>query len=264
MAGSQNASPLNKFYWLQADTSGISGAPSTTRWTLYNRCEVSGGDNVHCTKTTAAYPFDPVRNFGTSTGVPSALADHRKTYYYETRFAFAFYLIAIFFDFFAFVFSFVGIPSRLGSGLSALSDILAFVFSAAASALITACYVKAKNAFKDDGHSAKLGVKMFAFTWTVVFLHILCFFFSCCACAGRKKSYGSDDAYYSSSAVGGFSGTSLRRNRSEKEIGSTPAQKRGFFHVKRKDTEYDSESQQPVIGSAAQNDASSFERSSPL
>lgn len=69
LGGSQGHNPLNKFYFLEADTSQISGAAPATRWTFWNACSVTNGLDM-CPGVHPAYPFDPPRNFGTSNGVP--------------------------------------------------------------------------------------------------------------------------------------------------------------------------------------------------
>ena len=71
LAGAVNATPVNLVYFLEADTSDIPGAPSAARWTLWNLCGVSGdGLDQDCRPVSAAYPFDPPNNFGTTDGVP--------------------------------------------------------------------------------------------------------------------------------------------------------------------------------------------------
>ena len=69
IGGGVNKNPTNQFYFLQAATTGIPGAAATTRWTFWNACSVTNGRNA-CPKVHPAYPFDPPRNFGTTTGVP--------------------------------------------------------------------------------------------------------------------------------------------------------------------------------------------------
>ncbi|KAF4943056.1 hypothetical protein F66182_18875, partial [Fusarium sp. NRRL 66182] len=73
LAGVNNHVPLNEIYFLQADTSNLPGAPSTSRWTFWNICSVSDGDS-QCGSVHPDFPFDPPssRNFGTTTNVPGA------------------------------------------------------------------------------------------------------------------------------------------------------------------------------------------------
>ena len=71
LAGSNNSTPLNEVYFLQAETGNIPGAPALSRWTFWNLCGVTNGKN-NCGKTHADFPFDPPshRNFGTTDNVP--------------------------------------------------------------------------------------------------------------------------------------------------------------------------------------------------
>lgn len=70
LAGVTNTVPLRDVYFLQADTSGITGAPALSRWTFWSVCGVNNGHNA-CDDTHPAYPLDPQRNFGTKDGVPA-------------------------------------------------------------------------------------------------------------------------------------------------------------------------------------------------
>lgn len=71
LGGTRNTTPLNQIYFLQTDTSNISGAPTTSRWTFWNLCSVTNGKNV-CGKSHPDFPFDPpsTSNFGTEDNVP--------------------------------------------------------------------------------------------------------------------------------------------------------------------------------------------------
>ena len=69
LGGSIGKNPTNRFYYLEADTSGIPGAAPLTRWTTWNACGVTNGRDL-CQGVHPAFPFDPPRNFGTSTGIP--------------------------------------------------------------------------------------------------------------------------------------------------------------------------------------------------
>jgi hypothetical protein len=72
LAGAVGGTPLDMVYFLQADTSGIPGAMSQSRWTLWNICGVSAnGLNTNCGPVKPAYPFDPQSNFAGTKNVPS-------------------------------------------------------------------------------------------------------------------------------------------------------------------------------------------------
>lgn len=141
LGGAVNGSPVNKFYFLQADTGSIPGAPSVSRWTFWNICDGSSGlDNCSGTgygKVSPARPFDPPssRNFGTTTGIPAAFVNTHY-YYYLTRFMFAFALISLFFGACALFTGMLALCTRLGAYLSGLLTTLAFIFQALTAALM--------------------------------------------------------------------------------------------------------------------------------
>ncbi|KAG5362154.1 SUR7 family protein [Yarrowia sp. C11] len=184
LAGARDSAPLNNFYWMEASTSSIPGAPDTTRWTTYNYCGVADGKNADCSPNKADFPFDPVRNFGTEEGVPEEFIGTNK-WYYLTRFAWPFYIISLFFTVLTLFVSVFSLCSRLGSALALTLNGVSVFFWTIASGLSTACFAQAKGHFSD----AKLGTKMFAFIWTTEFILLLTlFFFGFACCAGKKSS----------------------------------------------------------------------------
>lgn len=222
---------MNKFYWFEFDTNEISDSlPNPVRWTPYNYCGVQDGNNFNCTGTSAAFPFKPQEAFGTTNGIPSDIIENESTYFYLTRIAYAFYIISAVFLFVTFLFSFLACCSRLGGALGAFISFITFLFIAAASSMITANYVMAKNAFADEGVRAKLGVKMFAFTWTVVACSLLSFILLCFTCTRGRRGRQESAIGESSSA------RPLNRESSfERIYDDKPARTgRGFFHVSRK------------------------------
>jgi SUR7/PalI family len=246
LGGTKESTPLNEFYWLQADTSHIPGAPAESRWTLYGVCGVSSdGKNINCTKNTADFAFQPDVTYHTTTGVPQDFINNHDTYYFLTRFAYPFYIIGLFFTVVTFILTFFGLRYRLGAALAATSTFIAFLFVITASCLVTAAYTMARNKFSNG---ASLGVKMFAFTWTSTALLLLVFIFGCITCCAGRDRTGTS---------GGFGGPLARESSFEK----TGSRRRGFFNVGSKKANENSffaenESQNPVIG----NEASSFDR----
>eukprot|EP01099_Mayorella_cantabrigiensis_P006459 TRINITY_DN5416_c0_g1_i1.p2 TRINITY_DN5416_c0_g1~~TRINITY_DN5416_c0_g1_i1.p2 ORF type:complete len:178 (-),score=11.31 TRINITY_DN5416_c0_g1_i1:515-1048(-) len=103
LAGAVDGAPVNKWYLLEADTSGIPGAPPVSRWSYWNVCGVDGSTTVcgdeNYSDVHPAFPLDPSshRNFDTDVGVPQDFIDHHGFYFLMTRFMFAFSLIALFF-----------------------------------------------------------------------------------------------------------------------------------------------------------------------
>ena len=135
-------SPLNKVYFLQADTSGISSTsgtpvPNPARWTYFAICGVHNGNNAKCGKVSAATPFDPVKNFGTKINVPQGLIDHPSQYYYLSRVMWAFYIMALFFAVVALLLSVFAMCSRLAAKFTGLVTIIATVMQAVTASLMT-------------------------------------------------------------------------------------------------------------------------------
>jgi hypothetical protein len=138
LTGAVNSSPLDHFYFLEASTSGITGARNPSRWTFFAICGVdpSTGHNTNCGAVVPALPFDPPRNFGTQRGVPQQFIGTHQ-YYYLSRFMFAFYLIALVFGAFALLTGLLALVSRLGGYLSSMTTSIALFFQTLAATLMT-------------------------------------------------------------------------------------------------------------------------------
>ena len=140
LAGAIDSSPVNAWYFLQADTSSIQGAPPVSRWTFWNICDGSKGAN-DCSaqgigKIKPARPFDPPRNFGTTQGVPDGFVG-AKTYYYLSRVMFASALISLFFGACALFTGLLALCTKIGAYISGLLTTIAFFFQAVTAALMT-------------------------------------------------------------------------------------------------------------------------------
>ena len=72
LSGGIQSSPINKFYFLEAATTGIPNARNPSRWSFFAICgrDPSTGLNANCGASVPALPFDPPRNFGTTDNVP--------------------------------------------------------------------------------------------------------------------------------------------------------------------------------------------------
>ncbi|KAF8536567.1 actin cortical patch SUR7/pH-response regulator pali, partial [Trichophaea hybrida] len=167
LAGSRDVNSLNPIFFLQADTSGIPGAPDgICHWTLYNFCSSTpDGLNTACRPNTAAYPLDPVRNFGTTQGVPQDFVNHSRKYFYLSRFLFAFYIIDLFFSLSALLLGFWAVVGRYGGYLAAALVGTAWFCSAFNATVMTAVYTMGQNAWRREGRFARVGVKAMGFTW---------------------------------------------------------------------------------------------------
>lgn len=214
LAGAVDGNPVNKFYFLQADTSNIANAPAVSRWTYWNVCAVQNGRDV-CggsgySNVIPARPLDPPRNFNTINGVPAQFIN---THYYflMTRFMFAFMLISLFFAVCALFTGLLALCSRIGSYLSGLLTTLAFVFQALNAALMTAAYVKGRNAFRSNGMAASIGNYAFGFEWAAfacLFLSTILF------CLGGSSKDKTDYAASKTSSRRGFFGRGSKSTRS--------------------------------------------------
>lgn len=69
LSGVTNSTPLNKTYFLQANTGSISGARPISRWTYFYIC---GADNQDCGSPVPALPFGYAWN-SNPTGAPADL-----------------------------------------------------------------------------------------------------------------------------------------------------------------------------------------------
>lgn len=153
LGGAVDHNPTNRFYFLQADTSGIAGAGPLTRWTFWNACGVDNGRNS-CPKVHPAYPLDPARNFdGPDDGIPQQFIEYdvhippheglltvnsnRKRYYYLTRFMFPFVLIGLFFAVCSLFLGVLALCSRIGSFLSSALCSVALLFQSLTVSLMT-------------------------------------------------------------------------------------------------------------------------------
>jgi len=72
LSGVKDTTPLNKTYFLQADTSGISGARPISQWTYFYVC---GADNKDCGDAVPALSLGNAWGKDkNAAGVPGALA----------------------------------------------------------------------------------------------------------------------------------------------------------------------------------------------
>lgn len=190
LAGATESSPLNRFYWIEADTSGIPGAPSTTRWTNYNYCHVSHGHNTMCSKNKADFAFQPSVTFDTRTGVPEAFYHHHDVYFYLSRFAYPFYLIGLVFTFVTFINCWLMYLSRGFAISGTVMAFVAFFFVLLGSCCSTAWSALAVHQFKSNDMDAHLGPILMGFTWTstalMLFVGIMTAFVGCCG--SRRRS----------------------------------------------------------------------------
>ncbi|PMD14473.1 hypothetical protein NA56DRAFT_583779 [Hyaloscypha hepaticicola] len=191
LSGVRNTTPLNKTYFLQADTSSIAGSGrAISQWTYFYVC---GAGNQDCGKPVPDLPFGYAW-VGGSAGAPAPLiGGHGKDttstyYYYMWRFGWIFYLMGLFFTVSAFFTALLAPCSRLASGFSGFTLGFALFWFTLAAALMTTVFVKARDRFRDAGLAASIGRYAFGFTWgawAAMFLATV-FLFLGCGAGGRS------------------------------------------------------------------------------
>lgn len=144
LSGAIDDSPVNKWYLLQADTSGIPSAPDgLARWSYWNVRPVDGDisfrDDNGYTHVHPAFPLDPAggRTFDTTVNVPENFVANHGYYFYMTRFMFAFMLIALFWAVMALFTGLLALCTRIGAYLSGLLAFLALFFQLIQCSLMT-------------------------------------------------------------------------------------------------------------------------------
>ena len=142
LAGAVDGSPVNRWYFLEADTGNIPNAPAVSRWTYWNVCGVQGARTVcgdrHYENVHPMFPFNPPgkKTFRTDVNIPQNFLN---TSYYKlmTEFMFAFMLIALFFAVCALFTGLLALCTRIGAYLSGLLTMIAAFFQAIQVALMT-------------------------------------------------------------------------------------------------------------------------------
>ncbi|KAL2268889.1 hypothetical protein VTJ83DRAFT_3735 [Remersonia thermophila] len=187
LSGLTRTSPLRQTYFLRAETLGIDGARPVSQWTFFRIC---GLGNLDCGPSRPALPLgdawassadavpdELIGNFGNGTTSYS--------YWYMWRFGWVFYLLALLFEVIALIVGMLALCSRVGSVLAGIVSAVAFVFLAAGVSLMTATFVKMRNAFVNDGRDASLGAYAFGFSWGAVAALLIA---TVLFCASSRKS----------------------------------------------------------------------------
>lgn len=185
LSGSIDHFPINEFYWIQADTSGITNAPDYSRWTFWGLCSNRSRNN-QCQDLAPLYPFSPVDNFGTTSNVPSSFVSDRNVYYYLTRCSWAFFLIALIFVGVSFISSLFACFWRSLRNVLTLFVSIGVLFTALAIACQTAAVVMGRNAFRDANMDVSIGVQLMACGWAAFVVALISWFGTCCACASHS------------------------------------------------------------------------------
>lgn len=139
LSGVKQTTPLDRTFFLRADTSGISGAKPISQWTYFYVC---GDGNLDCGK---ASPDPPVGHAwsGSPSNAPAELVGNHggdttsTKFFYMWRFGWVFYLLALFFMTLTFLSGFLACFGRLGAAISGLMAILSLVIYTAGVSLMT-------------------------------------------------------------------------------------------------------------------------------
>jgi hypothetical protein len=192
LAGVSDTTPLNNTYFLSADTSGITGARDRTQWTYFYMCSPG---NVDCSGAWPAPAFGWAWSANPS-NAPSELigSDGGNTtnsyYYLMWRFGWVFYLISLFFAVLAFFSGFLACCGRLGSAVAGFTTAVALLFYTVAVSLMTAEFVKARNAFLAANRDAYVGRYAFGFSWGAWAALLISLVLYCIGTrAGKDKGY---------------------------------------------------------------------------
>ncbi|OHE93004.1 SUR7 protein [Colletotrichum orchidophilum] len=189
----RDTTPLNHTWFLEADTTGITGARNgLTRWNYFYYCN---DQNAEC------WGAWPAPAFGWAWGrdaanVPAGLSGSHgggttsTEFFYLWRFGWVMYLIALFFMALAWFASFLACCGRLGAAVAGLVSASALFFLTIAAALMTATFVKARNAFQAEGREAHIGTYAFGFTWGAWAALLIATLLFCIGIRGDKANSG--------------------------------------------------------------------------
>ncbi|AET38667.1 Sur7p Ecym_3165 [Eremothecium cymbalariae DBVPG len=175
LSGGIDNRPINRLYWLEANTTAIDGAPDVSRWTFWGLCSKTDNRNTNCS-LSPAYPLSPSENFKMSSGVPSDFTSNMDTYYYLSRFSFCFFWIALSFLGIGFLFYVFTWCSYSFTKVVFTLVLIGCMFDMAAVACQTAVIVMARNAFNEGNMSPKIGAAMMGLAWASVACSIITFF----------------------------------------------------------------------------------------
>ncbi|RLV96541.1 Protein SUR7 [Spathaspora sp. JA1] len=172
ISGTTNNSSLRNFYWLRADTSGIPNAPADLSvWTFWGVCDKN---NFHECVLGPAFPILPQDNFRTTENIPEDFLENRNTYFYLSRFAFAFAIMTLAFAGLALIVEFLAYCFELIDRIVIFLITLAVFFMAGFASFITAVVVLARNAFKNGGRQANVNATLLGVTWAAFVCLLIC------------------------------------------------------------------------------------------
>ncbi|ODV90725.1 hypothetical protein CANCADRAFT_44365 [Tortispora caseinolytica NRRL Y-17796] len=167
LGGISDVTPLNRMWYVRVGEPDVGFA-----WTIWNVCTYGGGSVYNCTTPMPDYAFQPELILEAS-AIPEIYIGGNSHYYYLSRFTWPFFLLALAFCSFAFIFSMLSFCSRLASYIIAVLISIGLVFDVIASSILVALAVQARNAFVDAGMDSSISVYAIAFSWTSVACFLL-------------------------------------------------------------------------------------------
>lgn len=139
LSGITGTAPLDRTYFLRADTSDITGARDITQWNFFYFC---GEGNTDCGGAKAAPAFGAAWS-SNPTGAPSSLVGGQgghttsTKFYYLWRFGWVMFILTLFFETLSFFSGFLACCGRLGAAIAGLLSFAALFFSSIAMSLMT-------------------------------------------------------------------------------------------------------------------------------
>lgn len=139
LSGVNSTTPLDKTYFLRADTRDITGARDTTQWTYFFIC---GLENQDCGVAHAAPPFGYAWGANPSNAPAALVGSHggettSRKFFYLWRFGWVFIIITLFFEIIAFFSGFLACCGRLGSAIAYFVAVIALLFHSVGVSLMT-------------------------------------------------------------------------------------------------------------------------------
>lgn len=188
LSGVTRMTPLDRTWFMRADTSGITGARPISQWTYFYIC---GDGNDDCGRAWADPPLGWAWSGNPSNAPEEVVGSHGGNttsfrFFCMWRFGWVFFLLTLFSSTIAFFTGFLACFGRLGSAISGLMSMASLFFYTIGVSLMTATFVQARDAFQRSGRYAEIGSYAFGFSWAswaALFLSSILF---CIGTRGRK------------------------------------------------------------------------------
>jgi len=132
LSGLVHTAPLDRTFFLRADTSGITGARDITQWNYFYMC---GDGNSDCGSASPDPPFGKAWSSNPSNAPSELTGSHGSNttsskMFFMWRFGWVFYLLGLFFSTLTFFAGFLACFGRLGAAISGLLCIFSlFLFT---------------------------------------------------------------------------------------------------------------------------------------